>query len=126
MSKKKANNEGSIVKRTDGRYMGRYTLNGKRYAVYGETFDDVRIKLAEKLVDISKGICSSPSLTVSQWLREWLEIYALPTIKQSSYISYIRSFQTFGNKGIVRCAFLDFGDRATISVVGIPRPLGIS
>lgn len=88
MSKKKANNEGSIVKRTDGRYMGRYTLNGKRYAVYGETFDDVRIKLAEKLADISKGICSSPSLTVSQWLREWLEIYALPTIKQSSYISY--------------------------------------
>lgn len=30
MGKKKSNGEGSIVKRTDGRYMARYTLDGKR------------------------------------------------------------------------------------------------
>lgn len=31
MGKKKANGEGSISKRTDGRYMGRYTANEEQY-----------------------------------------------------------------------------------------------
>lgn len=89
MSKKKANKEGSIVKRKDGRYMGRYTLDNKRYAIYGTTYDEVRIKLTEALANINKGLYSINSeYTLSQWLREWLEIYALPTVKQSTYISY--------------------------------------
>ena len=89
MSKKKANKEGSIVKRKDGRYMGRYTLDNKRYAIYGATYDEVRIKLTEALANINKGIYSINSeYTLSQWLRKWLELYALPTIKQSTYVSY--------------------------------------
>lgn len=89
MSKKKANNEGSIVKRKDGRYMGRYTLDNKRYAIYGTTYDEVRIKLTEALANIDKGIHSICSeKTLSLWLKEWLEIYALPTVKQSTYVSY--------------------------------------
>ena len=89
MGKKKSNGEGSINKRSDGRYMGRYTLEGKRYAVYGSTFDETRIRLTEVLSKINKGTYTIPTnCTVSQWLREWLSTYALPTIKQSSYISY--------------------------------------
>ena len=89
MSKKKSNGEGSIVKRNDGRYMGRYTLNGKRYAIYGNTFEEVRVKLTEVLARKDKGIHFATSgYTLSQWLREWLEIYALPTVKQSTYVSY--------------------------------------
>lgn len=41
MSKKKANGEGSICKRSDGRYMARYTTNGKRKAIYGATHEEV-------------------------------------------------------------------------------------
>lgn len=37
MGKKKANGEGSITKRKDGRYMGRYTVESKRKAVYQKT-----------------------------------------------------------------------------------------
>lgn len=89
MSKRKANREGSIVKRKDGRYMGRYTLDGKRYAVYGSTFEEVRVGLTEKLANLNKGIgVSSSNYTVSDWLQEWLSTYALPTVKQSTYISY--------------------------------------
>lgn len=39
MGKKKANGEGSITKRKDGRYMGRYTVESKRRAVYGDSFE---------------------------------------------------------------------------------------
>lgn len=87
--RKKANGEGSIVKRTDGRYMARYTLDGKRYAIYGSSHEEVRIQLTEVLANIDKGAHITPTgYTVSQWLREWLITYALPTVKQSTYISY--------------------------------------
>ncbi len=89
MSKKKSNGEGSITKRSDGRYMGRYTLDGKRYAIYGNTFEEVRVKLTEVLARKDKGAhIATSGYTLSQWLREWLEIYALPTVKQSTYVSY--------------------------------------
>lgn len=89
MSKKKANGEGSIIKRSDGRYMGRYTVNGKRKSVYGTTHEEVRLKLNEKLNEIAKGIYIEPSKdTLESWLREWLVTYALPTVKQSTYVSY--------------------------------------
>ena len=89
MSKKKANGEGSISKRADGRYMGRYTVNGKRKTVYGATHEEVRQKLNEKLNDIAKGTYIEPGKdTVASWLREWLITYAFPTVKQSTYVSY--------------------------------------
>lgn len=89
MGKKKANGEGSITKRSDGRYMGRYTVNGKRKSVYGATHSEVRKKLNEILNDISKGCYIEPSKeTFGCWLQEWLITYALPTVKQSTYVSY--------------------------------------
>ena len=89
MSKKKANGEGSISKRSDGRYMARYTVNGKRKAIYGATHEEVRTKLNEVLNDIAKGTYIAPQKdTVGMWLKEWLVNYALPTVKQSTYISY--------------------------------------
>lgn len=89
MSKKKANGEGSISKRSDGRYMARYTVNGKRRAIYGTTHEEVRVKLNEVLNDIAKGTYIAPQKdTVGMWLKEWLITYALPTVKQSTYISY--------------------------------------
>jgi integrase len=89
MGKKKSNGEGSIVKRTDGRYMARYTLDGKRCAIYGATFEEVRAQLTETLANIDRGVHITPSnYTLAQWLREWLLTYALPTVKQSTYISY--------------------------------------
>lgn len=89
MSKKKANGEGSISKRSDGRYMARYTVNGKRRAIYGATHEEVRVKLNEVLNDIAKGTYIAPQKdTVGMWLKEWLVTYALPTVKQSTYIFY--------------------------------------
>jgi len=89
MGKKKANGEGSICKRADGRYMARYTVNGSRKAVYGDSFEEARQKLNAKLYEIANGIYIEPGKdTVGKWLRDWLTIYALPTVKQSTYVSY--------------------------------------
>lgn len=89
MGKKKANGEGSISKRKDSRYMGRYTVDGKRKAVYGDSFEEARRKLNEVLNEIAKGVYIEPNkYSVEKWLRDWLELYALPTVKRSTYISY--------------------------------------
>ena len=69
--------------------MARYTVNGKRRAIYGATHEEVRVKLNEVLNDIAKGTYIAPQKdTVGMWLKEWLVTYALPTVKQSTYISY--------------------------------------
>ena len=69
--------------------MARYTVGDKRCAIYGSSFEEVRIQLTDTLSKINQGIHIAPTgYTVSQWLREWLFTYALPTVKQSTYISY--------------------------------------
>ena len=47
MSKRRANGEGTIYKRADGRWEGRITLDhGGRKALYGKTHQEVARKLA--------------------------------------------------------------------------------
>lgn len=45
VAKKRANGEGSIRQRKDGRWEGLYTVNYKRKSVYGKTKEEVRKKL---------------------------------------------------------------------------------
>lgn len=89
MNKKRANGEGSISKRTDGRYMARYTVNHKQKTIYGHTYEEARQKLNEKLYEIATGTYIEPSKdTVAGWLQDWLTTYALISVKQSTYVSY--------------------------------------
>jgi integrase len=96
MAKRRANGEGNIRKRKDGRWEGRYTAShdpetGKPIYknVLGKTQSEVKEKLkkaienAEK-VDIVKANC----FTVGQWLDLWLETYAKLKIRPSSYQTY--------------------------------------
>lgn len=79
MSNKKrtrANNGmGSIRKRADGRWEGRYTApDGSQKSIYGETEKDVVLRLREKLHDIDMGVWREPSkMTVDGWLNHWLK-----------------------------------------------------
>jgi hypothetical protein len=44
---KRGNGEGSIRRRTDGRYEGRYVSGGRQRSVYGKTRKETARKLAE-------------------------------------------------------------------------------
>ena len=95
MAKKRANGEGNIRKRKDGRWEGRYTAghdaNGK--AIYknvlGKTQTEVKEKL-KKAIEESKGldIVKAGEYTVGQWLDFWLENYAKLKVRPSSYQTY--------------------------------------
>ncbi len=96
MAKKRANGEGNIRKRKDGRWEGRYTAGyhpetGKRIIknVLGKTQAEVKEKLAKAIED-SKAldVVHADEYTVGEWLRLWYELYAKPNIRPTTADSY--------------------------------------
>ena len=96
MSKKRANGEGNIRKRKDGRWEGRYTAGyhpetGKRVIknVLGKTQAEVKEKLVKAIED-SKAldVVHTDEYTVAEWLRLWYELYAKPNIRSTTADSY--------------------------------------
>ena len=97
MAKKRANGEGNIRKRKDGRWEGRYTAGydpktGKRLIknVLGKTQAEVKEKLKRALeetngLDVSR---TADEYTVASWLRAWYELYAKPNVRTATANRY--------------------------------------
>ena len=96
MAKRRANGEGSIRKRKDGRWEGRYTAGrnpstGKVIYknVLGKSQAEVKEKL-KKAIEETKGldIAKAESYTVGQWMDVWYEYYAKIKVRASSHKTY--------------------------------------
>jgi len=92
---KRANGEGSIYQRKDGRWMGSITTGrdkkGKtiRKVVYGITKTEVVKKLDNIKHDIHIGAYVEPDkMTVKEWLEYWLTCYKKIKLKPRTYDSY--------------------------------------
>lgn len=101
MAKKRANGEGNIRKRPDGRWEGRYTAGyhpetGKRIVknVLGKTQAEVKAKLT-RAIEESREIdpVRSDEYTVAEWLRLWYELYAKPNIRPTTAEYYRRCIE---------------------------------
>jgi len=96
MAKRRANGEGNIRKRKDGRWEGRYTAGydpdtGKRIIknVLGKTQAEVKEKLKLAVEDNKKiDVAKNQGLTVGQWATLWFENYAKPAIRESTAEHY--------------------------------------
>ena len=92
MAKKRANGEGNIRKRSDGRWEGRYTAGyhpdtGKRIIknVLGRTQAEVKAKLKKAIEEAgSLDVAKAGKYTVAEWLRLWFEVYAKPNLRFST------------------------------------------
>ncbi len=71
-SRKRGNNEGSIVKRSDGRWMARVTLDdGKRKNIYAKTRQEAARLLTEVMRDRNTGLpIVGERQTVGTYLRK--------------------------------------------------------
>jgi integrase len=91
---KRGQNEGSIYKRSDGRWTSAINLghqNGKlkRQHFYGKTRDEVASKLIEALQKNSLGEpVAFKRETVAQFLDRWLEDCVRPSVRGNTYSSY--------------------------------------
>lgn len=95
MAKRRANGEGNIRKRKDGRWEGRYTAgrdaNGK--TIYKNVLGKTQAEVKEKLkaaIESNKGldIVRAGEYTVSQWLEVWFENWAKLKVRPSSHQTY--------------------------------------
>lgn len=87
---KRANKEGTLSKRSDGRWeIKYYDANGKRRTAYAKTQALARDRLKElhQLVDSGVDV-SQINVKFTDWLQTWLETYAKPTVRLSTYGSY--------------------------------------
>ena len=96
MAKRRANGEGNLRKRKDGRWEGRYTAGrdpetGK--AIYknvlGKTQAEVKAKL-KQAIELAKGLDAAKAgrYTVGQWMEVWFEHYAKVKVRPSSHQTY--------------------------------------
>ena len=96
MTKRRANGEGNLRKRKDGRWEGRYTAGhdpetGK--AIYrnvlGRTQAETRAKL-KQAIEEAKHVdpVKAKQYTVGEWMDIWLENYAKVKVRPSSHQTY--------------------------------------
>ena len=96
MAKKRANGEGSIRKRKDGRWEDRYTAGrdpetGKQIFknVLGKTQAEVKEKLKAAIELAGKiDVTRSDDFTLAQWLRYWLDNYGQVYLRPASQTNY--------------------------------------
>jgi len=92
---KRANGEGGITYREDGRYMGRYTVQTatgpKRRVVYGRTRKETHEKLVKALADRDRGLVfQGENQKLSTFLESWLNGSIKGYVKPSTFESYER------------------------------------
>ena len=96
MAKKRANGEGNIRKRKDGRWEGRYTAGhdpetGKPIYknVLGRTQAEAKSKLKAAIEETkSLDVTKTGKYTVGAWMDEWFENYAKIKVRPSSHQTY--------------------------------------
>ena len=84
----------NIRQRKNGLWEGRYRLNGKQCAVYGQTKVEAKAKLAARMTEIEQGICiERTDLTLEEWGWEWLKTFKEGKIRHSTMDNYESDFR---------------------------------
>lgn len=98
MSRKRPNGDGTVRKRSDGRWEGRIVIGHKDDGtpIFKSVFAKTQKELMPKLhtaINEYRGIDISEkgNMTLGEWMDRWIEEYAKPTLRPSTIYGY-RSF----------------------------------
>jgi len=84
-------------RKSDGRWMGRYSLDGQKKYIYGKTrkqvkadFDEIvrEYEKAKNITDNASNIENDSSETLLEFLEYWLENYVKDSVSKSTYTGY--------------------------------------
>ncbi len=93
--KKRANGEGMIRQRKDGRWEGRIVIGYKEdrtpmyRSVYARTLEELMIK-HQNQINVHRGtaLTEKSKITLAQWLEQWLERYMRDNVGENTFRSY--------------------------------------
>lgn len=100
IAKKRANGEGSIWKRHDGRWECAMVVgtdpSGKkiRKTALAKTHKEIIIKMNDlRRQYFGTVLVSDENLTITEWLEKWLNEYKKPFIREGTYIGYMNAMK---------------------------------
>jgi integrase len=94
MGRKRGSGEGSIAKRPNGTWYGRYTVHlpdgtPKRRSVYGKTRREVAEEMTRHLRDAHMGlVAQDDKQPLSEYLAHWLDTTARASVRERTFESY--------------------------------------
>ena len=82
--------EGSVFKRSDGRWIAQITLeHGNQKQYYAKSEKDANVKLRKALDELEHGsLITEKDQTLKEYLEHWLEHVKRPSLKVGSYLRY--------------------------------------
>src|SRR5215469_200850 len=82
--------EGSVFKRSDGRWIAQITLeNGRQKQYYAKSEKDANVRLRKALDELEHGsLTTEKDQTLKEYLEHWLENVKRPSLKIGSYLRY--------------------------------------
>lgn len=88
MAKRAPNNMGTVRKRSDNRYEGRYTApDGRQHSVYASTYPDCVKALKAAIGDVDSGHWIAPEkMTVAEWLVVFFRDYQAHTTSRTVFV----------------------------------------
>ncbi len=90
-----------ICLKSDGRYMAKFTIDGKRITLYDRDLKALIKKRNERIYEEEHGLyVKETSITVSDWFRTWMNEYKLNSVKYGTYKSYEQAFDLYIKKEI--------------------------
>jgi len=94
MAKRRANGEGTLRKRNNGVWEGRFSANGEQHSVYSKSQSVVRKKMVEAFSDIENDeFLVESNQSLEAWLMFWQDTF-LDDVKQSSADRYRSCIKT--------------------------------
>lgn len=85
-----------ISQRSDGRFQGRFTFNGKRYTIYDRDLNILKKKLIDAQYELEHGVYgSATNLSMNHWFDIWLSEYKLPIVKNSTIMLYTSNYNRY-------------------------------
>ncbi len=87
MSKRRNNGEGSICQRKDGRWCGKYAIEGQRRYIYGTSRKEVAEKLFKAILESKDGFAfdSNGKVLMKDHLKGWLEDSVKGSVSTRTY-----------------------------------------
>lgn len=85
-----------VTVRKDGRYQGRFTVDGKRYTFYDRDLKILKKKLSDAKYELEHGINGNTSkLTLTAWFQIWMKEYKAIAVKKSTLLLYTTSYDRY-------------------------------
>lgn len=84
-AKSKKVSSGSIRQRPDGRFEGRFSINGTRKSVYASSFAECERKIKRYIKDAEKGKINPKTDSLFEYASKWIVEYKSDELEPSSY-----------------------------------------